>query len=156
MATTVLQRALLARHSPSEATRTASLPVGWFALSPRWHPHKQDRRRFHGSWFVLQSEHAKITRILRYSPVLQGAPGAGHGDLVIDWSGWMQLTGYADDFSEPIDVAFRPATFIEKINAWYTHPDPTYRLAVGLGVVSLALGVLSLVLAAVPLFQGPH
>ena len=136
------------------------IPAGWFAISYWWvidHQPKTDEekkkfqkklRRMHGRWFRIknQEQEREIYRILRFSPNLQGSKKKGDGVICLDWPGWIELSDY-EDTEKPLGLV------LEEVGWWpfprfvMSHPDPVFRLAGFLGLLSVALGLLSLILA---------
>jgi hypothetical protein len=112
---------------------------------------KIDRRAVHGKWFRLENEHRQaVFRALRFSPNLQGTREKREGDIVIDWPAWIHLSGQGDEDAEVLSLRIRPATLMERlVLAGIRHPDPTMRLSFGLALLSLGLGLVSLLIAII-------
>ena len=110
-------------------------------------PDKSERRRAHGKWFRLKSAHGTSYRVLRFSANLTGAPPDTPGEIVLDWPAWLELNGYADDVSGPLQLEITKARVWQLPQLAASHPDPAMRLSSMLGFVSVVLGVLSIVLA---------
>lgn len=85
---------------------------------------------------------------MRFAPNMDG-PATGAPTIAIDWLGWVSLTGFAEDYKAPLELAIRAARPWELLAAGFAHPDPAYRLSFGLGAVSFVLGVISLVVATI-------
>ena len=134
------------RKSPAEFAEKLGIPVGWIVISHRYMPDRVSRRHAHGRWYKVSSEHGNIFRILRFSANLPGTADSP-GEMVVDWPGWLDLHGRAEVVTQPLDLK------ISKVSWWaypkmaLAHPDPTVRLAGELGLLSVALGLLSIVLA---------
>jgi hypothetical protein len=135
------------RVAPAAFAEKTGIPLGWMVISHRWMPDKSERRRAHGKWFRLKSAHGTSFRVLRFSANLTGAPSGGTGDLVLDWPAWLELNGYADDVSGPLELEISKASIWQLPQLAASHPDPAMRLSSMLGFVSVVLGVLSIVLA---------
>lgn len=114
-------------------------------------PEKSSRRLTHGRWFKIKSEEGEIFRILRFSASLEGSPNSGKGQIVIDWPGWLDLFGRAENVDGPIDLEFSEARWWQFPRLAVSHPDPTIRLSGLLGLLSVALGILSVILAVAAL-----
>lgn len=137
------------RVSPAAFAEQVGIPMGWMVISHRWMPNKPDRRRAHGKWYRVKSGQGVCYRVLRFSAKLSGAPSGITGDLVIDWPAWLELCGYADDVSGSLQLEFSKARWWQLISLAASHPDPAIRLSSILGIVSVFLGILSILLAFV-------
>ena len=135
------------RVAPATFAEKTGIPLGWMVISHRWMPDKSERRRAHGKWFRLKSAHGTSYRVLRFSANLTGSPPENPGDLVVDWPAWLELNGYADDVSGPLQLEITKASFWQLPQLAASHPDPAMRLSSMLGFVSVVLGILSIVLA---------
>ena len=140
------------RISPAEFAEKVGIPAGWFVISHRWMGDKKQRRLSHGKWFKIKSEHTTIYRILRFSPNLEGGPKQNTGQMVLDWPGWIDLWGRAEDVDRALDLEFTEAKRWEYPKMAMSHPDPTHRLAGELGLLSVFLGLLSVILAMAALW----
>ena len=140
-------RGTFKRVSPTACAERISIPIGWMVISHRWMPEKPERRRAHGKWYRIKSNHGTSYRVLRFSPNLAGAPSHTTGDLVLDWPAWLELNGYADDVADSLQLEITKARLWQLPQVAASHPDPATRLASMLGLVSVALGILSIVLA---------
>lgn len=142
------------RVSPAEFAEKVGIPAGWFVISHRWMPEKSERRRSSGRWFKITSSSGSIFRILRFSPNLSGTPnGDTKGDIVLDWPAWLELNGFADDLDKSVELTFSRASWWQFAKLAESHPDPTYRMAGRLAIISVVLGAESLVLSVAPLFR---
>lgn len=135
------------RIAPAAFAEKTGIPLGWMVISHRWMPDKSERRRAHGKWFRLKSEHGTSFRVLRFSANLSGSPSGDPGQLVLDWPAWLELNGYADDVSGPLELEISKASLWQLPQLAASHPDPAMRLSSMLGFVSVVLGVLSIILA---------
>jgi len=139
-------RGVFERVSPATFAQKVGIPAGWFIVSHRCLPDKKTRRKAHGRWFRIKSSSGVIYRILRFSPNLR-SPGKKDGEIVLDWVGWLDLNDRDEEVSTPLDLE------ISEVPMWClpfmvrAHPDPSYRLAGTLGLVSVVLGVLSVLFA---------
>lgn len=135
------------RLSPTKFAEKASIPLGWMVISSRCVSSKSERRRTHGKWFRIESAHGTSYRVLRFSPNL-AAPAADHpGKLVLDWPAWLELNGYADDVSTPLQLTITKASLWHLPQVAASHPDPTVRISSELALISVVLGILSIILA---------
>ena len=137
------------RVAPAAFAEKTGIPLGWMVISHRWMPDKFDRRRSHGKWFRIKSEHGTSYRVLRFSVNLKGSPPDTPGDLVVDWPAWLELNGYVDDLNGPLQLEISKANWWQLPQLAASHPDPAMRLSSMLGFVSVVLGVLSIILAVV-------
>jgi hypothetical protein len=146
-------KGIFTRISPHAFSTRAEFPAGWFAVSWRWIAECCHRRRGHGKWCKITSEHGSIYRVLRFSAELPGSPLAGTGEIVLDWDGWLYLHGRADDVDKPLELTVSAARWWAFPQFALAHPDPTIRLAGLLALLSVALGLLSIVLTVLPWFS---
>lgn len=140
-------KATFTRATPSALTDNAGVPEGWFVISHRWISETADRRRAHGRWFRIRSAHCAVFRVLRFSPNLKGSPAQSSGDMVIDWSAWLDLHDRVEDVDQPIELEISPARWWHWPRLAVSHPDPSMRLAGYIAVVSLVLGLVSLIVS---------
>lgn len=61
--------------------------------------------------------------------------------------GWIDLMGREPKTKEALSLTIRPVRFWEKYQCAVKHPEPAYRLASWMAILSLLLGLLSLGLA---------
>jgi hypothetical protein len=141
-----LMKGHFTRVSPAAFAERVGIPAGWFVISHRWISDKSTRRLAHGRWFKIKSGEAEVFRILRFSPNLEGSPAKGTGQIVMDWNGWLDLFGRADDVVGPIELEFSEARWWHFPRLAVSHPDPTVRMSGILALVSVGLGILSLLL----------
>ena len=140
------------RVSPSSFAEKLGIPVGWVVVSWGWMPEKAARRRAHGRVFKISSGKQTVYRILRFSGNLKRDKASSSGEIVIDWPGWLELHDFSENVDPPLTLEIKD---VPKWQLWrlaLSHPDPTYRLAGILGLVSIGLGILSVGLALLPLF----
>jgi hypothetical protein len=123
------------------------LAAGWFAVSHNWVQEKSTRRTDHGKWHRIASDSGVVYRILRFSPNLKRDDKREEGDIVIDWMGWMDLSGRVEDVDQPLSLKVRRAHWWELPRCGLTHPDPSYRLSAALALLSAVLGIVSVVVA---------
>jgi hypothetical protein len=135
------------RISPAAFAEKIGIPEGWFVISHRWLPQTSARRHAHGRWYQIKSSHCTVFRVLRFSPNLKGAPGQPTGEIVIDWGAWLDLHDRAEDVDKEIELEFAPANWCHWPRLAVSHPDPSIRLAGYIAVVSLLLGIVSLVIS---------
>jgi len=131
------------RRSPDR-----TLPLGFFAISHLWIKEK-NRRLITGKWFCIESDNSKIFRVLRFSPKLEANKDDSKGQISIDYDAWNQLAGFSEDSSQPLSLRFRRASKMEFIRCISSHPDPSYRIAGWLGVISVILGFIGFALGVV-------
>lgn len=126
------------------------IPAGWFVISYKLVECKKDRRLLHGRWFSIKSPNGEIFRILRFSPHLEPKSledgSKTKGEIILDWPGWVELSGYGEA-KEPLDLVLEEAGWWRFPQLVMSHPDPMFRLAGLLGLISVGLGILSLFLA---------
>lgn len=140
-------RGSFTRRSPSSFAENVGIPVGWFVISWRMVPEKGARRKLHGRLFKISCGDRKVYRILRFSTHLRGSRGPTNGEVVIDWPAWLELSDFAEESRDDLELLIEPAPRWHLWRLAFSHPDPAYRLAAILGLVSVGLGFLSLFLA---------
>jgi len=136
------------RASPADFSQKIGVPQGWFVISYRLVPDKKTRRLNHGKWFKIQSPQGHVYRILRFSVRLTGTPESDIGSIVLDWSALLKLTDYAEKPEEQdLDLTISNVRWWQYPLMAFAHPDPTHKLAGELGLLSVALGALSIAIA---------
>lgn len=111
-------------------------PEGSIAVSHVWVEGKSTRRQTTGRWYRLTSPEGRpIFRVLTFDPTLR------HGDIAIDWSGWLILTDYAEDTEQSLELEFRRARWWNYPQLAVTHPNPVSRVALQVAAVAFVLGV---------------
>lgn len=101
----------------------------------------------HGRWFRIRIQEREIYRILRFAPNLKGSKKRGEGEMFVDWPGWIELSDHEAETERPLDLVLEEAGWWRFPQFVMSHPDPMFRLAGFLGLLSVALGLLSLFLA---------
>ena len=125
---------------------TKHLQSGYFVISWRFFNDMEERRRSHGKCYEIKSKNASIFRALKFDGGLQSAT-ENRAEIVLDYIGWLELIGYADDINRPIQLTIRRARWYHYPKIAISNPDLTFRLSSWVGIISLALGLLSLALA---------
>lgn len=138
-------RSTFNRVSPAKFAEKVGIPLGWFVVSHRLMDSKQERRNSHGRWFRLETSEGTVFRVLRFSANLTSATGKP-AEIVLDYPAWLDLHGRAENVDGPLEISISPARWWESPRLAIAHPDPSIRLAGWLAVISVALGVLSVVL----------
>lgn len=137
------------RKSSAEFAQETAVPLGWFVL-PSWMvDEKHQRRRLYGKWCRLKTDQGVVYRVIRFSPRLKSKDEPA--DIVLDWAAWLELNGHDEDVQQPIKITITEADPLQIVRAAVHHPEPGYRIAswlalisVGMGLLSFALGVLAL------------
>ena len=137
------------RHALTALKEKMPVPLGWFVLPYRLMQKKEDRRKYHGKWFTIISEHKKIYRVLRFAPSLSGTTGSTQKEIILDWVGWIDLCGRDEDVDIILELRIRKTYFWEFVSAGLKHPEPIYRLSTGLAIISVGLGLLSVVITCI-------
>lgn len=127
--------------------QTETLPLGWVAISHRYVDDVKQRREMYGEWYRLKSKEGTIYRVLRFSPRLKGTANAEEGQLLIDYNGWLELTGHSPKRNESVEIEITKAKRWQYMQLSLSHPDPTYRHNSVLALIGVGLGVLSLVIS---------
>ena len=131
------------RISPASFADKVELPSGWTVLRFSHLGEKDARRATHGKWIALTSNANTIYRIVRYSVKLPAS------DIVLDWAGWIDLQGRVAAAPDEIQIGIRTPYFWEYLLIPFKHIDPGYRMSAWLGTISVALGVLSVILSVI-------
>jgi len=141
---------VFAYRPASSLPQDGMLAPGWFAISHRHLAGKEDRRRAYGRWCRIRSESSTVFRTLRFSPTLSYSAADGEpSELCIDWGAWLKLSGFASDTEQPLAITIDRIAWMEWPWCVLDHPDPATRAAWMLGIVSLGLGLVSLLIAFV-------
>lgn len=123
-----------------------ALQIGWFAISYKYISDKKARRKLHGQWCRVQTKYGSVYRVMKFSTELKGlADNSEDGEILIDWHGWLKLTGYGECEKEAIQVNVRKAYWWEYFHLGLSHPDPTYRQNSVLALIGLFLGIVSMI-----------
>jgi hypothetical protein len=136
----------------SEDLESDDLPLGWFVINWRWFGNfsKNERRKMYGKWFRIRSTYGVTYRCLRFATngLRKTAEDAESKDqIVLDWEGWIRLSGYGDHEREVLELVIRRATFREVLFAAWKHPEPAYRLSFRISIIALLVGLFSLAVA---------
>lgn len=137
-------RATFTRISPAKFAESVGIPAGWFVVSHKIMPAKGERRLAHGAWYCIKGPGGSVYRILRFSPNLRWENPTS--EIVIDWQGWLDLNGRAEDVTGPAELEILNVRWWKTPVLAVAHPDPAVRMAGVLGLISIGLGVLSVVL----------
>lgn len=140
-------KGIFSRRSPASFAEKAGIPPGWFVISWAWMSDKRSRRRSHGRWFKISSGGRSVYRVLRFSGRLRADTKVREGTIVIDYPAWLELNDYANNLDGPLNLTIEPVPRWRFWTMATSHPDPIYRLAGSLGLVSLGLGFLSLIVS---------
>jgi hypothetical protein len=122
-----------------------------FFLSHRFINDKKDRRLATGRWHRIATGEKHIFRVLRFNPSLLGTLNEKEGSIIIDYDGWLQLSGYPEEVPTRLDLVITKAKFYEFPLCAISHPDPAHRLAGWLAIISLLLGLLGIILGLIAL-----
>jgi len=126
------------------------VPTGWFVISSKLEKVTENRRKYRGKWFKIKSEKATIYRVLRYSPQLEGTLKNNQTkEIILDWDGWIELCGFEKDVDISLILEIKKAKWWELIRAGRMHPEPSYRLSTNLALLSVILGLLSVLLTII-------
>ncbi len=139
-------KGLFKRIAPASFAEKVGIPLGWVVISHHHIPEKSDRRTAHARWYHISSGGFSIYRNLRFSPRLHYGTQS-ESDIVLDWVGWLDLHGRADDVDGPLELELTPVPTVLIPLMIVRHPDPTFRMMGWLALLSVALGILSIILA---------
>ncbi len=105
---------------------------------------KTFRRKYRGKWFKISSDKAAIFRLLKFNPNLK--LDDDKSEMVIDWQGVLELSDFATDLPETLNLELKPANFYEAIIANIKHPDvgvrAAYKLSLYLGLLSFLISII--------------
>lgn len=119
---------------------------GWVIISWRIVPDKKMRRKFHGKWVKITHLNKTIFRVISFNGRLIGThKSSDPSDIVMDWSGWVELNDYAEEVDHPLDITIQPARWYERALAHLKHPDP---IAKNDNIMGLVLFILGLIIGA--------
>ncbi|WP_217698012.1 hypothetical protein [Thioalkalivibrio denitrificans] len=135
------------RISAKDHPAAQTMSPGWFAISHRWIAEKDIRRRSYGTWFKISRGRKYCYRTLTMVAFLEGSPNSGVGEICIDWGAWLYLDDYKEKTSPNLTLEIEPAGLLSMPHIALSHPDPGYRIASKIALISLGLGILSAVLA---------
>lgn len=115
------------------------------------------KKTAYGRWNKVICNNGNVYRVLRFDPTLdyfshrsRVAETKGHAGIIIDWSAWLELSDFSDKVSASLQLVIRRARAWEFPLLAVSHPDPATRLSAILAVVSLGIGVLPIIFAAIP------
>lgn len=133
------------RVAAEKVFEPGEFPIGWFAVSHHCIPDKKERRLTTGKWFCIRSEHSKVYRVLRFFPRLAFNKTDKQGQIIMDYSGWLKLSDFPEDTELALQLSIRRAKKHEYLHCLLSHPEPSFRLAGWLAVISVGLGLIGLI-----------
>ena len=137
------------RNIEKSDTNHKQLELGWFSISHVFIIAKIERRKSYGKWFKIQSNKRIIYRQLKFDPTLKGT--GDNPEINLDWDGFIKLHDYEVNSNEnKIFCQIERANCFEILFANLNHPNQGFRAAFILGLISLFIGIGSLVIS---LFQ---
>ena len=131
---------------------TEELPMGYITVSHRWIKDAITRRRTHGGFYKITSaldDSKAIYRAIRFSPRLKGSSKQKSGQVIIDWQGWIMLTGYRDKMPDEVKLTFKRVHWWQYPQIGLTHPDALYRFNSVVALISFYLGIVAIVISYV-------
>ncbi len=142
------------------------VPNGWFAVNfshvtkETDGKHDKDkskayRHTVHGRWFKISSDKGSVIRVIRFAANNQLAWTSQSGKksisakkvIWVDWQAWIELNGRTGVSDESLDLKFEEVGWWRAALGALGHPDPAVKVSVCLGLLSLALAVVSFVVA---------
>lgn len=126
--------------------QSEELPAGYMTISHRWVEDAAMRRQMHGGFYKISSKEPdakSIYRAIRFSPKLKGSSKQASGQTIIDWQGWIMLTGYADKQPHEIEINFTRVRWWQYPQIGLSHPDALYRFNTVLALISFYLGIVA-------------
>jgi hypothetical protein len=133
------------------------IPPGWFTVSHHWVTPITRRRLGHGRWHKITAPGGySVYRLLRFSTTLPGTPTSGSGHIVIDWIGWIDLNGRSPNVTQPLNLTVEEAPWWKWLSCAWSHPDQTFKIVIGLAVISIVLSVISTAASVFSIFWHPQ
>lgn len=120
-----------------------NLHIGWFSIFHEF-LEKPDRKNSRGKWFKITSEHGHCYRVMSMDPTLHKNKEENVDLINIDWDGWLALSS-DDDTRADLVLTIEPVRVWDYWRLGWTHPDPAVRTAWVIALISLGLGILSLI-----------
>ena len=115
----------------------------YFGVSPMVFENYQIVKKQTGKWFRIKSSEGVIYRAIRYQPQLSAGKKDKAALIALDYEGSREL-GFKKNERLILRLEIRNIYPHEYILAVLKHPDPSYRLASGLGFLALILSIISL------------
>lgn len=138
------------RAAKSKVGTDFYLASGVFVIRHSLIENSRLRRTLHGKWCEIKSDTQSVYRVIQFSPRLKGAArDDAESEIIIDWQGWLRLSGYAETTPEALPLTIVTLPWWKQIFAAWHHPEPSMRLS---SQIALSLGALSLFFAALSLF----
>lgn len=119
-------------------TASEDLNLGWVAINFRLIEGKGPRRALYGKLVRIKSSDSVIFRHLRFAPRLKT------NQILLDWNGYIDLSGRTGEEHPEMELEIRPANLFERLFSADTHPDPTYRDSMKLARYGIYLAVLAM------------
>ena len=79
---------------------------------------------------------------------VRGTPGKARRVEINEW--YRNIFGWTDPPNEVIEFTIKEVCSFGRIRAWSLHPDDIVRVGIGLGIISVGLGSLSMIMAILP------
>ena len=120
---------------------------GWFIVSSHLQSSSDGAAEMaRGDWYKITRKREKgrpvsIYRVLRFSPNLK------RDHIVLDWDAQLALEVKDSEPEQPIRLTIEKMRGYEFPQAVLSDPDPLRRISGGLGLLSVFLGLLSIVLS---------
>jgi hypothetical protein len=131
------------------------IQLGWFGIAPGHFPDEDigGTKEAYGTLCKIESDDGKIIyRIVRSAAENHiGYDDNRHSDeeiVLVDYMGRLDLGKPSD--GNKIELTIQPASPFESVCFLFDHPDPAYRAARLATIVAIALGIIGVVLAALP------
>ena len=154
-------------------TENYRLPLAGFAVSHLYVKPLSNRRKVRRQWWRIKRKKTNrcIYRTLSFHPPLKTekwvlaseAEPEDNSEIILDWDGWVDLLEDNEKAEECLELSITLVRWwqvIQRAKCLWRHPEPTHRLTNRLGLLSLGLGILSIVLtlllAGTPLNSRSH
>ena len=118
--------------------------IHYFGISPSLINAKT--RKITGKWCKIESDSGSIYRVVRFQPQFSGGKTGKIAQIAIDHDGLIMLLGDKPTNSI-LELKIRSVWIHEYLLATLQHPDPTFRLASWLGILSLIISLVSLAIS---------
>lgn len=130
--------------SKNEGRKMSPLRSGWFSISHKFID-MPERKKYRGHWFKISSDYGSCFRVLRMDMLIHKDKADNVDFIHIDWDGWLALTPDQKSKTD-LDLTIKPIKIWDYWRLGSSHPDPAVRIAWVIALISLVLGVISVLL----------
>lgn len=130
------------------------LPLGSFSIPWRAFHDESDKDKSKSQRLSLTGKWCKITPIGKGQSIFRIIRFSSHGErdgnwkMSVDYDGWLALGNRSiEEKPNPKVVSISQCSGFNLLFSVFHHPDPLHKTAARLGVLSLVLGIISVILA---------